>query len=79
MIGILVHGNNHFILSGPAPDERDALALARHFSLIQIGAPNLLFLKSGRFATRNSAKICSGDVRRCRRIACGTNCPRDRG
>ena len=39
MVGILVHGNNHFVLSGPRPDENDALALARHFSLIQIGSP----------------------------------------
>ena len=37
MVGILVHGNNHFILSGPAPDEAAALALARHWSIIQIG------------------------------------------
>ena len=26
MVGILVHGNNHFILSGPLPDEPTALA-----------------------------------------------------
>ena len=39
MVGILVHGNNHFILSGPRPGEASALALARHWSLIQIGAP----------------------------------------
>jgi hypothetical protein len=37
MVGILVHGNNHFILSGPLPDEANALALARHWSVIQIG------------------------------------------
>lgn len=37
MVGILVHGNNHFILSGPLPDEANALALARHWSMIQIG------------------------------------------
>ena len=37
MVGILVHGNNHFILSGPQPDETEALALARHWSLVQIG------------------------------------------
>jgi hypothetical protein len=37
MVGILVHGNNHFILSGPAPDDAAAVALARHWSLIQIG------------------------------------------
>jgi hypothetical protein len=39
MVGILVHGNNHFILSGPRPDEAAALALARHWSIILIGAP----------------------------------------
>jgi hypothetical protein len=37
MVGILVHGNNHFILSGPVPDDATALALARHWSIIQIG------------------------------------------
>ena len=37
MVGILVHGNNHFILSGPSPSESEAVALARHWSLIQIG------------------------------------------
>jgi hypothetical protein len=37
MVGILVHGNNHFILSGPPPDEATAVALARHWSVIQIG------------------------------------------
>jgi hypothetical protein len=37
MVGILVHGNNHFILSGPLPDDATALALARHWSIIQIG------------------------------------------
>ena len=37
MVGILVHGNNHSIPSGPLPDEASALALARHWSIIQIG------------------------------------------
>ena len=37
MVGILAHGNNHFILSGPLPDEANALALARHWSVVQIG------------------------------------------
>jgi hypothetical protein len=37
MVGILVHGNNHFIFSGPAPTEAEAIALARHWSVIQIG------------------------------------------
>jgi hypothetical protein len=37
MIGILVCGDNHFIVSGPAPDRAAARALARHWSIIQIG------------------------------------------
>lgn len=37
MVGILVHGNNHFILSGPRPAESEALELARHWSLVRIG------------------------------------------
>ena len=38
MVGILVFGNNHLILAGPEPDERTALSLVRHWSVIQIGA-----------------------------------------
>jgi len=37
MVGILVHGNNHYILGGPSPDEAEALAMARNWSIIQIG------------------------------------------
>jgi len=37
MLGILVHGDNHFIVRGPQPDRQTALALARHWSLIRIG------------------------------------------
>jgi len=38
MVGILVHGDNHFIVHGPLPDRETALALVRHWSVIQIGA-----------------------------------------
>ncbi len=38
MLGILVHGDNHFIARGPLPDREIAVALVRHWSLIQIGA-----------------------------------------
>ena len=38
MLGILVHGDNHFIVRGPSPDRASALALVRHWSIIQIGA-----------------------------------------
>ena len=37
MLGILVHGDNHFIVRGPRPDRATALALVRHWSLIRIG------------------------------------------
>jgi hypothetical protein len=36
-VGILVHGDNHFIVRGPLPDRATALALARHWALIGIG------------------------------------------
>jgi hypothetical protein len=43
-VGILVHGDNHFIVRGPLPDRASAQALVRRWSLIQIGAatPSLL-------------------------------------
>jgi len=37
MVGILVHGDNHFIVRGPLPDHAQARALARHWSVIEIG------------------------------------------
>src|SRR5258708_35221126 len=39
MVGILVDGDNHFILSGAEPTEAEAIAMARHFSLVKIGEP----------------------------------------
>ena len=38
MVGILVHGDNHFIVRGPLPDRETALGLVRHWSLIEIGS-----------------------------------------
>ena len=52
MVGILVHGNNHFIVRGPMPDRRAALALVRHWSLIQIGAMTPQDLKNWRISSR---------------------------
>jgi hypothetical protein len=37
-VGILVCGDNHFIVRGPEPDFATALMLARRWSLIEIGA-----------------------------------------
>jgi len=38
MTGLLVNGDNHFIVGGPLPCRATALALVRHWSVIQIGA-----------------------------------------
>lgn len=38
MLGILGHGDDHFIVRGPFPDRNTACALIRHWSIIQIGA-----------------------------------------
>ncbi|HEY1756812.1 MAG TPA: hypothetical protein VGG72_15680 [Bryobacteraceae bacterium] len=52
MIGILAHGDNHFIVRGPKPDREIALALVRHWSLIQIGSATPPQLASWSISTR---------------------------
>ena len=52
MIGILVHGDNHFIVHGPLPDQATALALARDWSIIQIGQTTPPSLRSWTIVTR---------------------------
>jgi hypothetical protein len=52
MVGILVHGDNHFIVRGPLPDRAAALALVRHWSLIQIGASTPPSLDRWRISSR---------------------------
>jgi hypothetical protein len=52
MVGILVHGNNHFIVRGPLPDRETALALARHWSVIQIGRTTPAALQPWSISTR---------------------------
>jgi hypothetical protein len=50
--GILVHGDNHFIVSGPLPAREIALALVRHWSIIQIGAPTPALLDEWHIVSR---------------------------
>lgn len=38
MLGVLVHGDNHFIVRGPLPSPEQALALVERWSLIRIGS-----------------------------------------
>jgi hypothetical protein len=52
MIGILVCGDNHFIVRGPLPDRATALALARHWSIIQIGQTTPPSMQSWSIVTR---------------------------
>ena len=52
MVGILVHGNNHFIVRGPLPDCATALSLTRLWTIIQIGATTPAELQQWTIVTR---------------------------
>ena len=52
MIGLLVHGDNHFIVRGPLPDRAIALSLVQHWSVIQIGRTTPAALAKWRISTR---------------------------
>jgi len=52
MVGILVHGSNHFIVRGPLPDRATALRLARHWTIINIGATTPYDLQQWTISTR---------------------------
>jgi hypothetical protein len=52
MVGILVHGDNHFIVRGPLPDRATALRLARHWTIIQIGRTTPVELQPWTIITR---------------------------
>jgi len=52
MIGILVTGENHFIVRGPRPHRASALALARHWSIIQIDRETPIALQEWSISTR---------------------------
>jgi glutamyl-tRNA reductase len=52
MVGILVAGDNHFIVHGPLPDRTTALALVRHWTRIQIGATTPAGLAGWRIVSR---------------------------
>jgi hypothetical protein len=73
MVGILVHGNNHFILSGPAPDEATALALARHWSIIQIGQAKSSFFGQWQIRSKESRENLEWAVNRINLAQFGKN------
>ena len=51
-VGILVHGDNHFIVRGPLPDRAEALALVRHWTVIHIGSTTPPALDRWRISSR---------------------------
>lgn len=51
-VGILVCGDNHFIVRGPKPDLETARALVRQWSVIQIGAVMPDELRAWRISTK---------------------------
>jgi hypothetical protein len=52
VIGILVHGDNHFVVRGPFPSRAAARALARHWSVIEIGKKTPPELERWRISTK---------------------------
>ena len=52
MLGILVHGDNHFIVRGPSPDDATVLALVRQWTLIRIGSGADASLSPWRISTK---------------------------
>jgi hypothetical protein len=52
MVGILVHGDNHFIVRGSLPDRDVARSLIRHWSVIQIGPTTPPSLEEWRISTK---------------------------
>jgi len=52
MLGILVHGDNHFIVRGPLPDRGTAIALAAYWSIIRIGGTTPAALQHWCISTR---------------------------
>jgi hypothetical protein len=52
MTGILVHGDNHFIVRGPMPNRETALALVREWSIIRIGATRPAWLSDWHIISR---------------------------
>lgn len=69
MLGILAHGDNHFIVRGPEPELDTALALVRHWSIIQIGSVTPPQLAAWQISTREFredlrwAVVVKGDTR----------------
>ena len=61
MTGILVCGDNHFIVNGPLPDRATALALAHHWSIIRIVAIDATVLAGvGPLSRARSGKTWNG-------------------
>ena len=67
VVGILVHGNNHFIVRGPLPAPIRARQLVQHWSIINIAARTPTALEKWTISTKEFrenlewAVLCEGD------------------
>lgn len=52
MVGIIVHGDNHFVVRGPRPELNTMRELVRRWSLIEIGARMPEHLHAWRISTK---------------------------
>ena len=52
MIGILVHGDNHFIVRGPLPSQQRVRELLRHWSIITINATTPPYLEKWKISSK---------------------------
>ena len=52
MVGILVYGDNHFIVNGPLPLPQQAVELATHWTLIRIASTTPEHLKKWTISTK---------------------------
>jgi len=52
VLGILVHGDNHFIVQGPQPSREVVLELVRLWSVIQIGAMTPPYLEGWKIISK---------------------------
>jgi hypothetical protein len=62
VVGILVHGDNHFIVRGPLPDRAAALALVRNWSIIHIGGTTPASLAQWRIISKAFREILAWAV-----------------
>jgi hypothetical protein len=52
MRGLIVNGDNHFVVRGPRPDRETVCALVKHWSIIEIGQTTPVRLQQWTISTK---------------------------